>query len=256
MADDTAEPPWWPEHLPVLGSLALVGAVLVRVLILTRADPATTVAVIRDVDALQVAMATAVPLLPTALIAGANAALQRFREAGPEGRAGIVGVNVVAFALLAFVVEWYFFVAVMLVQSLTWTVTARPRAAVRVAPRSLREGLAAADDRADRLARVTIAAAYTVWLLVVSAIAFWAAPWLPLERLELTGRAPVVGFVVAKDADDAAILVEATRTLLYVPAGEVRTRTLCTLSGRRAPATFAQLVGLSGRRQPYPRCAA
>lgn len=87
-----------------------------------------------------------------------------------------------------------------------------------------------------------------VWLIL------YAAPWWPLERIEVAGTKRVlVGYVVAMDGRDAAILLDAPRRLVHV--GPVVKRSICEGS------TLDRLIGreslwsLLADRNGYPLCA-
>lgn len=86
---------------------------------------------------------------------------------------------------------------------------------------------------------------------------FMRQPWLPAERIITTPGHSVVGYVLTEDSNWMVVLQDSTRTIKYIPAGDVTSRTVCQANPENKKIPVAPLLPLLHTRPATLRsCAA
>jgi hypothetical protein len=104
-------------------------------------------------------------------------------------------------------------------------------------------------------ASIKSSAVSSVWALVAGLtglLIYQSVLWLPAEVLRVTGRKPIVGYVVRDTGTWVTILTETDRRIVYIQSGRLLGRSICTV--RSQSQTRALVSLLTGERAHIPRC--
>lgn len=80
--------------------------------------------------------------------------------------------------------------------------------------------------------------------------AFLGDMWLPLERVEVAGQDPIVGYVIAAEDGKLTILEDENRTTITLDAGDVDSRSRCQTED-----AFQRWTLFMGKPGSYPSCS-
>jgi hypothetical protein len=209
----------------VVGAL-LSTLVAVRILAVAHYDVPTALAVLRETDTTSiitgVLVSVLLPWLAGSLFLLAFLAwLIRYRGTPKEFGAGLVTV------LLALVSAMVLPIAVLAIF------------AVLLSINTWREIKGVASDSTEyRPWEVASMFVIAGTILVVTVLT--PRPWLPSERITVTGQArPVIGYALNRTNDELVVLVHRTRAILRYPVASIQSRRLC-----RVKQTFT--LGLVG----------
>ena len=74
---------------------------------------------------------------------------------------------------------------------------------------------------------------------------FLRQPWLPAERITVKSGAPIVGYALTEDAHWMVVLQAAPRSIQYIPAGDVISRSVCQVNSQESKFPESPVVPLN-----------
>lgn len=240
-----ARPSWLSlgrEHLGLVVTIVPILLSLLRVFAVARGDRATLVTLLSTLDVKAILLGTFAWVLPTAVgVVAAILWVRWLQQKAPASRASGAGAALAPWPALLTTLAALVLFALSPVNDLVNLLICVVAVAIFRKPERNRFGR-----------NLLIGAAFVV--LVLGPVVFRAANmWLPAERIVVSGRPVLVGYVLAANSLDVTVLDAATSSVHRLRPDEVESRTICRLNpGLESVSMVGYLTGQT--RPGTPAC--